>query len=257
MTVTLLNAAATPENSMGWMAFLMQKYANLFWEGTWITLYVAVIGTLLGFVLGYVVGIVQDIVISKEDHLVKKIIYHIMKKVAWVYVEIFRGTPMIVQGMIIYYGLHQADVKITSITAGILVTLLNTGSYMSETVRGGIKSIETGQREGALALGMSPVSAMLNVILPQAFKNIMPEMANTFLSNIKMTSVLNVIGVSELFMTAKTAGSTYYKYFEAYLVIAVIYLVLCFVFNRLFMLLEKKLAGKQEYVLAAEYMDNQ
>ncbi len=117
--------------------------------------------------------------------------------------------------------------------------------------------IIAGQREGALALGMSPMSAMFHVILPQAFKNIIPEMANTFLTNLKMTSVLNVIGVSELFMMAKTAGGTYYKYFESYLVIAIIYLVLCIIFNRLFLLIEKKMAGKKDYVLAVEYMDEE
>ena len=127
---------------------------------------------------------------------------------------------------------------------------------MSETVRAGIKSIDPGQREGALALGMSPVSAMFHIILPQAFKNIVPEMANMFLTNLKMTSVLNVIGVQELLLQAKTAGGTYYKYLESYLVIAIIYLVLCFVFSRIFTLVEKKMANKKDYVLAIEYMEN-
>jgi putative lysine transport system permease protein len=127
---------------------------------------------------------------------------------------------------------------------------------MSETVRAGINSIELGQREGAYALGMSPLKTMFVVVLPQAFKNIFPEMVNLFLTNLKMTSVLNVIAVSELFMVAKTVGGTYYKYFEAYLVIAVIYFVLCFVFNRLFMLIEKRMQGKKDYALAVEFMDD-
>lgn len=118
------------------------------------------------------------------------------------------------------------------------------------------KSIDAGQREGALAMGMSPMQAMFYVILPQAFKNIIPEMANTFLTNLKMTSVLNVIGIQELFMQAKTVGGTYYKYFESYLVIALIYLVLCVAFNRLFLFIEKKMAGKKDYVLAVEYMED-
>ena len=125
---------------------------------------------------------------------------------------------------------------------------------MAETVRGGINSVDKGQKEGAWSLGMSPMLTMFRVVLPQAFKNVVPEMVNTFLTNLKMTSVLNVIGVSELFLVAKTAGGTYYKYFESYLVIAVIYFVLCFVLNRLFLLLEKKLAKKKDYVLAVEYM---
>lgn len=249
--------ASTPTNALGWMIFLAEKYSSLFIEGTLITLYVSVAGTILGFLLGYLVGIIEDIKINKEDNIVKKVLVHILKVVSWIYVELFRGTPMIVQGMIIFYGLSQAGVEITPVAAGILVTVLNTGAYMSETVRAGIKSIDAGQREGAMALGMSSMLTMFTVILPQAFKNIIPEMANTFLTNLKMTSVLNVIGVSELFMMAKTAGGTYYKYFESYLVIAVIYLVLCFIFNRLFILLEKKMATKSDYVLAVEYMDNQ
>ena len=127
---------------------------------------------------------------------------------------------------------------------------------MAETVRAGIKSIDVGQREGALALGMSPLKAMVVVIIPQAFRNIIPEMANMFLTNLKMTSVLNVIGVSELFLVAKTTGAIYYRYFEAYLLIAVIFFVLCFIFNRLFLVLEKKLAAKKDYVLAVEYIDD-
>lgn len=123
--------------------------------------------------------------------------------------------------------------------------------------RAGIGSIDMGQREGAWAMGMSPFKTMLYVVLPQAFKNIIPEMANTFLLNLKMTSVLNVIAVQELFMAAKTVGGNYYKYFESYLVIAVIYFVLCFVFDKLFKLIEKKLQGKMDYALAVEYMDNE
>ena len=156
----------------------------------------------------------------------------------------------------LFFGLRQGGVNINPIIAGILVTVLNTGAYMSETVRAGIKSIDAGQREGALAMGMSPMQAMFYVILPQAFKNIIPEMANTFLTNLKMTSVLNVIGIQELFMQAKTVGGTYYKYFESYLVIALIYLVLCVAFNRLFLFIEKKMAGKKDYVLAVEYMED-
>jgi putative lysine transport system permease protein len=220
-------------------------------------LYIAVAGTLTGFILGYVIGVIQDIQINRGDNVFKKALLRLIKTVAMVYVEIFRDTPMIVQAMIIYYGVRQAGIELTSVVAGILVTLLNTGAYMAETVRGGIGSIEQGQREGAWAMGMSPMKTMFYIVLPQAFKNIIPEMTNTFLTNLKMTSVLNVIAVQELFMAAKTVGGNYYKYFESYLVIAVIYFVLCFVLNKLFAVMEKKLAGKTDYALAVEYMDNQ
>jgi putative lysine transport system permease protein len=217
---------------------------------------IAVSGTLIGFILGYVVGIVEDTKINKEDNVIKKGLFYLLQIIAKVYVEVFRDTPMIVQAMVIYYGIKMAGFAIQPIPAAILVTVLNTGAYMSETVRAGIKSIDVGQREGALALGMSPISTMFHIILPQAFKNVVPEMANTFLTNLKMTSVLNVIGVQELFLMAKTAGGTYYKYFESYLVIAIIYFVLCFVFNRIFLLVEKKMSQQKNYGLAVEYMEN-
>lgn len=246
-----------PVTSLEWMIFLTQKYLSMFLEGTWLTLYIAVIGTLLGFVLGYLMGIIQDTQINKGDNLIKKTLMRVLKTIATVYIEIFRDTPMIVQAMIIYYGIRQMGVDMSPVFAGILVTVLNTGAYMAETVRAGIGSIDLGQREGAWAMGMSPMKTMLYIVLPQAFKNIIPEMANTFLTNLKMTSVLNVIAVQELFMAAKTVGGNYYKYFESYLVIAVIYFVLCFLFNKLFIYIEKKMQGKTDYALAVEYMDNQ
>ncbi len=245
-----------PTNSLEWMLFLAQKYAKMFWQGTVITLYIAIIGTLLGFILGYIIGLIQDSKLNRGDPWLKKSLLRIGKGMAAVYVEVFRDTPMIVQAMIIYYGLKQAGMDMTPVFAGILCTLLNTGAYMAETVRGGIGSIEIGQREGAWAMGMSAFQTMLYIVLPQAFKNIIPEMANTFLTNLKMTSVLNVIAVQELFMAAKTVGGNYYKYFEAYLVIAVIYFVLCFVFNRLFLFLEKRMQDKNDYVIAVEFLED-
>lgn len=252
----LLTAGDTPTGSLGWMIFLAQKYSKMFLQGTVVTLYIAIIGTIIGFVLGYIIGLIQDSKINAGDQLLKKILLRIMKAIATVYVEVFRDTPMIVQAMIIYYGLKTAGVNMSPSVAGILCTVLNTGAYMAETVRGGIGSIDIGQREGAWAMGMSPFKTMLYIVLPQAFKNIIPEMANTFLTNLKMTSVLNVIAVQELFMAAKTVGGNYYKYFESYLVIAVIYFILCFVFNRIFIFLEKRIKGKNDYVLAVEFMED-
>lgn len=254
----ILQMIATPTKESGlleWILFLATKYSSTFLKATWVTLYIAVIGTILGFVLGFFIGVINTTKVAPEDHPIKKALFRVIKAIAVIYMEIFRDTPMIVQGMVIYYGLRQGNVMITSAIAGILVTLLNTGAYMGETVRGGINSIDPGQKEGALAMGMSHVGAMIYVIIPQALKNIFPEMGNTFLNNLKMTSVLNVIGVSELFLAAKTAGGSYYKYFEAYLVIAVIYFVLCFIFNRVFLFAEKKLEGRSDYAIATEYLD--
>ncbi len=242
-----------PENSFEWIIFLAVEYKDSFIQGTLLTLYVAVLGTLAGFILGFIIGLVDDTKIDSDGFIFKKIILYISKGFFKLFVEIFRGTPMIVQGMVIYYGLRQMGVPLSSVVAGILVTFLNTGAYMAETVRGGIKSINIGQREGAYSMGMSPISTMFYVVLPQAFKNVIPEMCNMFLNNLKMTSVLNVIGVSELYLTAKTVAGNYYKYFEAYIVIALIYFVLCLVVSRLIALLEKKIEAKKNYTLAVEY----
>ena len=251
-------ALTEPANTIEWVIFLANKYASMFLKGTWLTLYIAVLGTLLGFVLGYVMVLIQDSKVTAGDGMVKKLFMRILKLVSSVYVEVFRDTPMIVQAMIIYYGIKQTAIGagMTPVFAGILVTVLNTGAYMAETVRGGIGSIDIGQREGAWAMGMSPIKTMFYIVLPQAFRNIIPEMANTFLTNLKMTSVLNVIAVQELFMAAKTAGGNYYKYFESYLVIAIIYFVLCFIFNKIFIFIEKRMQDKSDYALAVEYMDN-
>lgn len=246
-----------PGTSFEWMIFLAVKYSKMFWEGTKLTLLIAILGTLLGFVLGFVVGLIQDTKINRDDNIIRKLIVRLLKAISLIYVEIFRDTPMIVQAMIIYFGLRQNDIDITPVLAGILITMLNTGAYMAETVRAGIGSIDLGQREGAWAMGMSHIKTMFYIVLPQAFKNILPEMANNFSTNLKMTSVLNVIAVQELFMAAKTVGGNYYKYFESYLVIALIYFVLCFTFNRIFAVIEKRIKGTENYTLAVEYMDNQ
>mgnify|MGYP004587264837 CR=1 FL=1 len=246
----------TPTTFFGWIIFLIQQYHGYYLQGLLTTLETSLAGTVCGCFLGFLIGIIQATDIRAQDNVIKKILLGIPWVIAKIYVTIFRGTPMIVQAMVLYYGIRQANVNITPLFAGVMVTVLNTGAYMAETVRAGIGSIDMGQREGAWAMGMSPMKTMIYVVLPQAFKNIIPEMANTFLTNLKMTSVLNVIAVQELFMAAKTVGGNYYKYFESYLVIAVIYFVLCFVFNRLFTFLEKKMKKTENYALAVEYMEN-
>ena len=247
---------AQPTNLFEWMVFLFKEYGEMFWQGTLVTLYIAIAGTIIGFVLGFVLGVLGDLQVSPHVPGSRRLPVRVLKWIGDIYIEVFRDTPMIVQAMVIYYGLRSGGIEITPVPAAILVTVLNTGAYMSETVRAGINSVDPGQREGGLALGMTTMKIMVKVILPQALRNIIPEMANMFLTNLKMTSVLNVIGVTELFMVAKTTGAVYYKYFEAYLCIALIYFVLCFVFNRLFLLLEKKMKGKADYALAVEYMSD-
>ena len=246
-----------PETFWGRIQYLLQQYGSSFLSGAGNTMIIAIVGTFLGCLIGFIVGIIQTIPVDKRDSAVKKTLVGFFKFIMACYVEFFRGTPMMVQAMFIYYGsAYLFNINMSMWFAAFFVVSINTGAYMAETVRAGIGSIDMGQREGAWAMGMSPMKTMIYVVLPQAFKNIIPEMANTFLTNLKMTSVLNVIAVQELFMAAKTVGGNYYKYFESYLVIAVIYFVLCFVFNRLFTFLEKKVKKTENYALAVEYMEN-
>lgn len=242
------------KNIFEWILFLLQKYGVYFWKGTLITLETSILGTLLGFLLGFLLGIIQSTPVHPEDGTLKRIYYKVMKGISSIFIHVFRGTPMMVQAMVIYYGLKQNGVDISSFYAAVLVILLNTGAYMAETVRGGIISIDSGQFEGGKALGMSHITIMFSVVLPQAFRNIIPEMGNLFITNLKMTSVLNVIGIAELYFATKTAANTYYRYFEAFLITGAIYFVLCAIFVKLLAILERKLEDKKDYELATEYL---
>lgn len=242
---------------MYWILRLLKEFGGLYLEGTKITLLVSIFGTFLGFVLGFVTGMVRSTPVTKGDYSMKALLYRLLVKVSDLYLLLFRGTPLIVQAMVIYYGSLQAlHLDLSSFSAAVLVLTLNTGAYMAETVRGGILSVDPGQMEGAKALGMTHLTTMVTVVLPQAFRNIIPQMGNTFIANIKDTSVLNIISVTELFFTTKTVAGTYYKYFEAYTITALIYLVLTVFFNFLFKLLEDHMEIKNSYELATEYLES-
>ena len=238
-----------------WIIFLVEKYWKLLLEGTLVTIEIAFWGTLAGYLIGFLMGFVKKIQINQEDKMVKKLFIRAIKLFTSVYVEIFRDTPIIVQAMVIYYGLISVECRISPFMAAVLTVGLNTGAYMAETVRAGIMSIDKGQHEGAISIGMSNAQTMFYIILPQALRNILPEMSNQFLMNLKATSVLNVIGIAELYMCAKTASGVYYKYFESYIIVAGIYFILCFVANKLIGLMEHKLKGKDNYALETQYMN--
>lgn len=158
-----------------------------------------------------------------------------------------------VQATVIYYGTMSIwGLDIPSFSAGILALSLHIGAYFSESVRGAIGGIDKGQMEGGQAIGMSYLQIMLHVIIPQAFRNLIPQIGNTYVSAIKDTSVLNVIAVTELYFTARTVTGTYYKFFETYCIVSVIYFVCTFVISRLLKLLEKFMAGSSNYELITE-----
>ena len=196
-------------------------------------------------------GIVQTIHTEKGDNPIKKGVVWAVKLVLNAYVEFFRGTPMMAQAMFIYYGLFPLlNINMTMLKAAIFILSINTGAYMAETVRGGILSIDPGQTEGAKSIGMTHVQTMIYVILPQALRNIMPQIGNNLIINIKDSSVLSVIGVVELFYATKGVAGAYYTYFEAFTITMVIYFILTFTCSRILRHWEKKMDGPDSYDLA-------
>lgn len=239
-----------PTTFFGWVELLLEKYGSLFLKGMGTTMLVAITGTILGFVIGLLVAVARAIPLRQEDGILKKVFIKILRAILATYIEVFRGTPMIVQAMVIYYGAQQyMGLDMPALTAAIVIISINTGAYMAEIIRGGIISVDNGQTEGAHSLGMTHWQTMSNVVLPQAIRNIMPSIGNEFVVNIKDSSVLNVISVTELFFTAKSAAGTYYKYFESFFIAAVIYLILTFTTTRILRLIEKRMDGPKSYTI--------
>ena len=238
-----------PDNFWGWVVYLLQQYGPSFLRGAGTTMLIAVISTAVGCLIGFGVGIVQTTPADKA-HPVKYILMKLVRFLLDAYVEIFRGTPMMVQAMFIYYGLAQLfNIHLGTMEAALFIVSINTGAYMAETVRGGILSIDPGQTEGAKAIGMTHVQTMNAVILPQALRNIMPQIGNNLIINIKDTCVLSVIGTVELFFATKSVAGAMYTYFEAFTITMVIYFVLSFSCSRLLRLWESKMDGPDSYEL--------
>ena len=226
------------------------------WEfirGAEMTMLISIIGTVAGFIIGLLVAIVKTIPISAEDNIFKKIFLKIVNGILNIYIEVFRGTPMMVQAMVVFYGLMQAfQIDLDAMTAALLIVSINTGAYMAEIVRGGIEAVDKGQTEGAQAIGMSHWQTMTSVILPQAIRNILPATGNEFVINIKDTSVLNVISVSELYFATKTIKGSTYRTFEAFFIVGVIYFVLTFTVTRILHIIEWIMDGADHYELHVE-----
>ncbi|MBX9097622.1 ABC transporter substrate-binding protein/permease [Streptococcus gordonii] len=210
-----------------------------FLRGAGLTLLISITGTITGLLIGLLIGVFRTAPTSKN-----KAFAILQKLFGWflnVYIEIFRGTPMIVQSMVIYYGSAQAfGISIDRTIAAIFIVSINTGAYMSEIVRGGIFAVDKGQFEAATALGMTHGQTMRKIVLPQVIRNILPATGNEFVINIKDTSVLNVISVVELYFSGNTIATQTYKYFQTFTIIAVIYFVLTFTVTRILRYVEHR-----------------
>lgn len=234
---------------------IVAKYYPQLLSGVGNTMLIALTGTVAGLAIGLLTGIVRTAPFSRNGFV--RVLHKILNAVIAVYVEIFRGTPMMVQAMVIYWGYAFASGGSTLplIPSGILIVSVNTGAYMAEIVRGGIISVDRGQLEGAYSVGMTHGQAMVKVVIPQVLQNILPSISNEFVINIKDTSVLNVIGVTELYYYANSVAKQSYKTFESFTIACIIYFILTFAVTRLLRLAERLLEGKNNYTIFGSQSD--
>ena len=218
---------------------ILTKNWKQFLRGTGITLLISMVGTITGLIIGLLIGVYRTAPTAANKGLA--ILQKIFGWLLSAYIEIFRGTPMIVQSMVIYYGTAQAfGVSLDRTLAAIFIVSINTGAYMSEIVRGGIFAVDKGQFEAATALGFTHGQTMRKIVLPQVIRNILPATGNEFVINIKDTSVLNVISVVELYFSGNTVATQTYQYFQTFTIIAAIYFVLTFTVTRILRYVEKR-----------------
>ncbi len=232
---------------------LWSNYGVSYLSGIRNTLVLALVATFIGCVIGFICGVLNTIPGAKTDSPLKKFFLGLIRAIVRIYVEVFRGTPMVLQAVFLYYGLPYFTsnaVKFTNIwAAAILVVSINTGAYMAESVRGGIISVDPGQTEGAKAIGMNHVQTMTSVILPQALRNIMPQIGNNFIINVKDTSVMFIIGFPDFFAAHRAAVGASYLYFPSATVEMAGYLTMTLAASFLLRWLERKLDGSSSYEL--------
>ena len=235
------------------IAKLWTKYGSAYISGIENTLILALVGTVIGCLIGFLCGVLNTIPYGKNDPPIKRFVLGLVRVIIRIYVEVFRGTPMVLQAVFLYYGLpyfSNNSIRFTSVwAAAIVVVSINTGAYMAESVRGGIISVDPGQTEGAKAIGMNHVQTMTSVILPQALRNIMPQIGNNFIINVKDTSVMFIIGFPDFFAAHRSAVGASYLYFPSATVEMAGYLTMTLLASFLLRKFEKKLAGKSNYEL--------
>ena len=238
------------------MSELWEVYQSAYLSGMLNTILMALSATAIGCVIGLVCGILNTIPYSKQDNPIKRVVLKLIRAIVRIYVEVFRGTPMVLQAVFIFYGLpYFSDGSVAFKgnsgiwLASLLVVSINTGAYMAESVRGGIISIDPGQTEGAKAIGMSHVQTMTSVILPQAIRNIIPQIGNNFIINIKDTSVMFVIGFIEFFATHRNIVGVNLKYFPSAAIEMIGYLCMTLIASFILRLVERLMDGSDSYEL--------
>lgn len=226
---------------------IIDDYGILFLQGAGLTLLIAVFSTFAGTLIGLLIGVFRTI--PESENTVTRFFQKLGDLLLTIYIEVFRGTPMMVQAMVIFYGLALAfQIDLNRTVAALLIVSINTGAYMSEIVRGGIFAVDRGQFEAAQAIGMTHSQTMNKIVLPQVIRNILPAIGNEAVINIKDTAVLSVISVGDLFFQGTAAAGTNYEFFQTFLIVGVIYLVMTISATRLLRLMEKKMDGPSSYI---------
>jgi putative lysine transport system permease protein len=206
------------------MIDLVIRYYPLYLQGIMYTLILAIAGTLIGLFIAFILVIMKIQTLNHYGNLVTRVFKWISKRFAEMYVTVFRGTPMIVQAMLFYYGLARAGVRMPVLIAGLTVVSLNTAAYLTEILRSGLQGLDKGQKEAAESLGMSTRQIYQKILFPQAFRNMIPAIGNELIVNLKDTAVLSVIGTTELFYMGRSVAGAHYRYTEAFVIVALIYL---------------------------------
>ena len=233
---------------------LLEVYWKAYLSDLGNTLLLALVATVIGCLIGLVCGILNTIPYTKRDPFIKRFILKLIRVIVRIYVEVFRGTPMVLQAVFIFYGLpyfSNNQYRFDSLwAAAILIVSINTGAYMAESVRGGIISIDPGQTEGAKAIGMNHYQTMTSIILPQALRNIMPQIGNNFIINVKDTSVMFIIGFMEFFAFHRQLVGLNSMYFPSATIEMIGYLAVTLTASFILRWVEKLMDGKSSYELA-------
>lgn len=198
-------------------------------QGVTVTLKFVSVSLILGFVLGVILAICK----------IGKI--WLFKFIADAYTSVFRGTPLILQLAIIYFAAPQFGIELTAYVAGVLAFGLNSAAYVSEIFRAGIQAVDKGQKEAAIALGIPERSMLLKIILPQAFRNILPALFNEFINLTKESAIVSTIGVLDLMRRAQVVNAQIYRYFEALLFVGLIYYILVMILTIIGRMIERRL----------------
>jgi His/Glu/Gln/Arg/opine family amino acid ABC transporter permease subunit len=199
-------------------------------QGIWVTLGIVALAALLGFILGIVLAL------SKISRV------KVLHWLADAYTSVFRGTPLILQLMIIYYGLPQlTGWEVTAYAAAVSAFALNSGAYISEVIRAGIQAIDKGQQEAAMALGIPYKKMMWDIVMPQAFKNILPALMNEFITLTKESALVSVIGTADIMRRAYIVGGQKYAYFEPMIFVGIIYYLLVVILTLIGKQVERRL----------------